>query len=104
MKNPEAPKNLQDLTSNESHGFLVGMTRRRNSEAESLIDRVDESQWIDCPMGINAQEKKKDPPRTRVQEVECDREGCGSSWSIATNVARTKNVNAPKRCSEFWRG
>jgi transposase len=68
-------KNLQDLTSNESHGFLVGMTRRRNSEAESLIDRVDESKWIDCPMGINAQEKKKDPPRTRVQEVECDREG-----------------------------
>jgi transposase len=68
-------KNLQELTSSESHGFLVGMTRRRNSEAESLIDRVDESKWVDCPMGINAQEKKKDPPRTRVQEVECDREG-----------------------------
>jgi transposase len=68
-------KNLQDVTSNESHGFLVGMTRRRNSEAESLIDRVDESKWIDCPMGINAQEKMKDPPRTRVQEVSCDREG-----------------------------
>jgi transposase len=67
-------KNLQELTSSESHGFLVGMTRRRNSEAESLIDHVDESKWIDCPMGINAQEKKN-PPRTRVQEVECDREG-----------------------------
>ena len=68
-------KNLQELTASESHGFLVGMTRRRNSEAEKLIDRVEESKWIDCPMGINAQEKQKDPPRTRVQEVQCDREG-----------------------------
>jgi transposase len=68
-------KNLQELTAKESHGFLVGMTRRRNTEAEKLIDRVDESKWIDCPMGINAQEKQKDPPRTRVQEVQCDREG-----------------------------
>ena len=66
-------KNLQLLTAEESHGFLVGMTRRRNPEAETLIDRVEESKWIDCPMGINAQEKKKDPPRTCVQEVKCDR-------------------------------
>jgi len=68
-------KNLELLASNESHGFLVGMTRRRNPEAETLIDRADESKWIDCPMGINAQEKAKDPPRTRVQEVQCDRVG-----------------------------
>jgi len=67
-------KNLQELMASESHGFLVGMTRRRNPEAEMLIDGVDESKWIDCPMGINAQEKKKDPPRTRVQEVKCDRQ------------------------------
>lgn len=68
-------KNLQQLTASESHGFLVGMTRRRNPEAEALIDGVDESKWIECPMGINAQERKKDPPRTRVQEVKCDRAG-----------------------------
>ena len=67
-------QNLQQLLAHESQGFLVGMTRRRNPEAETLIDRVDESKWIDCPMGINAQEKK-DPPRTRVQEVNCDRAG-----------------------------
>jgi transposase len=66
--------NLQRLREQEQHGFLVGMTRRQNPEAESLIDRVDESKWIDCPMGINAREKK-DPPRTRVQEVTCDRAG-----------------------------
>jgi len=66
--------NLEMLNENKDHGFLVGMTRRQNPEAEALIDRVDESKWVDCPMGINAREKK-DPPRTRVQEVKCDRQG-----------------------------
>jgi len=66
--------NLAMLQEKEDHGFLVGMTRRQNPEAEALIDRVDEAQWIDCPMGINAGEKKN-PPRTRVQEVTCDRAG-----------------------------
>jgi transposase len=67
--------NLKLLSEGDDHGFLVGMTRRRNPEAETLIDRVDEGKWIDCPMGINARERKKDLPRTRVQEVKCDREG-----------------------------
>lgn len=67
-------KNLEMLSETEDHGFLVGMTRRQNPEAETLIDRVDESKWIDCPMGITAREKKE-PPRTRVQEVKCDRDG-----------------------------
>jgi transposase len=50
------------------------MTRRQNLEAETLIDRVDPSKWVDSPMGINAREKN-DPPGTRVQEVTCDRQG-----------------------------
>lgn len=66
--------NLKTLQDSDEHGFLVGMTRRRNPEAETLIDRIEPSQWIDCPMGITAREKK-DPPRTRVQEVKCDRPG-----------------------------
>lgn len=66
--------NLALLQEHETHGFLVGMTRRRNAEAEALIDRLDEGKWLDCPNGISTQEKK-DPPRTRVQEVPCDREG-----------------------------
>lgn len=66
--------NLEMLMGNDDHGFLVGMTRRQNPEAETLIDRVDESKWTDCPMGTTAREKKN-PPRTRVQEVKCDREG-----------------------------
>jgi transposase len=67
--------NLELLSEKDSYGFLVGMTRRRNPEAETLIDRVDEAKWIDCPMGITAREKKHNPPRTRVQEVKCDRSG-----------------------------
>jgi transposase len=66
--------NLAALQAHEEHGFLVGMTRRQNPEAEALIDRVDATQWIDCPMGITVREQK-DPPRTRVQEVACDRAG-----------------------------
>ena len=66
--------NLETLREKEEHGFLVGMTRRQNPEAETLIDRVNESKWIECSMGINAQERKE-PLRTRVQEVPCDREG-----------------------------
>jgi len=66
--------NLARLQEKEEHGFLVGMTRRQNPEAETLLDRVDEAKWLDCPMGINAREKKE-PPRTRVQEVSCDRPG-----------------------------
>jgi len=66
--------NLAWLQDQEQHGFLVGMTRRQNPEAETLIDRVDETKWLDCPLGIGAREKK-DPPRTRVQEVACDRVG-----------------------------
>ncbi len=68
-------KNLGVLEKAEGDwGFLLGMTRRQNPEAEALIDRVDESRWIDCQVGITAQEKSE-PPRTRVQEVPCDRAG-----------------------------
>jgi transposase len=57
-------------------GFLIGMTRRQNPEAEALIDRVQEDRWLDCPVGINAREKQPaERPRTRVQEVACDRQG-----------------------------
>lgn len=70
-------KNLKAvLDADGDWGFLLGMTRRQNPEAETLIDRVEETAWIDCPMGITAREKKPDnQPRTRVQEVKCDRDG-----------------------------
>jgi transposase len=60
----------------DAWGFLVGMTRRQNPEVESLIDRASEAAWLECPGGINTQEKPEDRrPRTRVQEVPCDRLG-----------------------------
>jgi transposase len=70
-------KNLETLIQADGDwGFLVGMTRRQNPEAETLIDRVQEDRWIECPAGINAREKKPaQQPRTRVQEVKSDREG-----------------------------
>lgn len=52
-------KNRQVLEKAEGEwGFLVGMTRRQNPEAETLLDRVDEKKWTDCKAGITAQEKK----------------------------------------------
>lgn len=70
-------KNVDLLTTTDGDwGFLVGMTRRQNPEAEVLIDRVREDRWIECAVGVNAREKKpEDRPRTRVPEVSCDREG-----------------------------
>jgi transposase len=55
-------------------GFLLGMTRRQNPEAEALIDQIAESRWLECPGGVNVQEASQ-PPRTRVQEVACKRAG-----------------------------
>jgi transposase len=69
--------NLKSLRADDgSRGFLVGMTRRQNPEAELLIDRVLPEKWVECEMGINAREQPpEDRPRTRVQEVVCDRAG-----------------------------
>jgi transposase len=61
-------ENIESLTKNQ-HGFLVGIKRRRNAELDAWLDAVDDTKWIDCPGGINAQERKTDPLRTRAQEV-----------------------------------
>jgi transposase len=51
------------------HGFVVGLDRRRNGELKGWLDLLDDTKWVDCPGGINAQERRTDPPRTRAQEV-----------------------------------
>src|SRR4051794_21350555 len=53
----------------DGHGYLIGMKRRRNAELDGWLQKVDESKWLDCPVGITAREKKENPPRTRVQEI-----------------------------------
>ena len=68
-------KNLDVLQTAEGEwGFLLGMTRRQNPEAEALIDRVVEDRWLDCASGINGQEATV-KQRTRVQEVSGERAG-----------------------------
>ena len=61
-------ENIESITKDQ-HGFLVGITRRRNAKLDVWLDAVDDTKWIDCPGGINTRERKTDPPRTRVQEV-----------------------------------
>jgi transposase len=60
--------NLQALR-RDGHGYLVGLKRRRNAQLDRWLQSLDDSAWLDCPMGITAREKKTNPPRTRVQEV-----------------------------------
>jgi len=61
-------ENLEALRG-DGHGYLVGLRRRRNAQVDAWLQQVDEAQWIDCPGGINARERKK-PLRTRVQEID----------------------------------
>jgi transposase len=52
----------------EGHGYLVGLRRRRNSQVDAWLQQVEEANWVDCPGGISARERKQ-PLRTRGQEV-----------------------------------
>ena len=61
-------ENLESLKRAE-HGFVVGLDRRRNSELKGWLDLLDDTKWVACPVGINAQERQTEPPRTRAQEV-----------------------------------
>ncbi len=60
--------NIESIT-REEQGFLVGVKRRRNPQIDGWLEAVDETKWVTCPGGINTQERKTDPPRTRAQEV-----------------------------------
>jgi transposase len=61
-------ENIESITKDQQ-GYLVGIKRRRNAKLDAWLDAVDDTKWIDCPGGINARERKTDPPRTRAQEV-----------------------------------
>src|SRR5262249_55760304 len=61
-------ENLESLK-RAQHGFVVGLDRRRNSELKGWLDLLDDTKWVNCPVGINAQERQTDPPRTQAQEV-----------------------------------
>src|SRR5271169_138683 len=67
-------ENLESITQDQQ-GFLVGLKRRRNAKLRQWLNAVDETKWVNCPCGINAQERQTDPPRTRAQEVASGIEG-----------------------------
>lgn len=62
--------NLEALRQ-DGHGYLVGLKRRRNTELDGWLQQLDETAWVECPVGITAREKSV-PPQTRVQEVAKD--------------------------------
>jgi transposase len=61
-------ENIEAIT-RDQQGFLVGVKRRRNPQIDGWLEAVDETKWVTCPGGINARERKTNPPRTRAQEV-----------------------------------
>src|SRR4051812_17550486 len=61
-----ADANIESIT-RDQQGFLVGIERRRDAKLDAWLDAVDETKWVECPGGINARERKTDPPRARAQ-------------------------------------
>jgi hypothetical protein len=61
-------ENLGALKSS-GHGFVIGLNRRHNRELKEWLGLLNESKWVNCPAGINAQERKSDSPCTRAQEI-----------------------------------
>jgi transposase len=61
-------ENIAALEEDEQ-GWLVGLKRRRNADLDAWLQKIDETKWLDCPVGITTREKKENPPRTRVQEI-----------------------------------
>ena len=98
--------NLKTLQgSDDEWGFLVGMTRRQNPEAETLIDRVNEAAWLECREGSTRRRSR----RTAVPEHACRKcrtigPECGSSWSTVTSVGRMSSGCARRPCSGCERG
>jgi hypothetical protein len=56
------------LLRQRGQGYLVGLKRRRNAQANRYIQAAAQGWWQECPVGITAREKEK-PPRTMVTEV-----------------------------------
>jgi len=65
-------QNIDRLKSG-GHGYVVGRNRRRSGEVFDYIQRAT-GPWIECPVGITAQEKSPSP-KTLVQEVACNEPG-----------------------------
>ena len=65
--------NLKQIAE-QGQGYLVGLRRRCNPQVDGWLRKIAEEAWVDCPGGINTQERAK-PLRTRVQEIDSGEEG-----------------------------
>lgn len=89
-------KNLDDLRT-RGHGYVVGRNRRRSGEVFDYIQRAT-GPWIECPVGVTANEKAN-PPKTLVQEVPSNEDGVRvfvvhSEERLAfENAQRTKSMD-----------
>ena len=81
----------------DGHGYLVGMKRRRNAELDGWLQKVDEAKWLDCPVGITAREKKENPPRTRVQEIDLGAATAADADAATDETAGTEPAASPRR-------
>lgn len=63
-----------ELLRSKGQGYVVGLERRRRPEVDRYLQSVDETRWIDCPVGITAAEKAS-PPKTQIQEVDSHKPG-----------------------------
>ena len=61
-------ENLESFA-RDGQGYLIGVKRRRNQNLQEWLAAIDDRKWTVCPVGINARERKVDPPRTQAQEV-----------------------------------
>jgi len=64
--------NLKEMTG-QGQGYLVGLKRRCNPQVDGWLQKIQEKAWVDCPGGINTQERAE-PLRTRVQEIDSGEE------------------------------
>ncbi|HMK86226.1 MAG TPA: IS1634 family transposase [Steroidobacteraceae bacterium] len=55
------------LLRDRKQGYLVGLQRRQRARVDGFIAKAT-GPWIECPVGLTAQEKAA-PPKTLVQEV-----------------------------------
>ena len=81
----------------DGHGYLVGIKRRRNAELDGWLQKVDEAKWLDCPVGITAREKKENPPRTRVQEIDLGAATAADADAATDETAGTEPAASPRR-------
>ena len=96
--------------SGDGVGFLLGLVRRRNPEAETLIDRAT-GEWRVCAGASTFASQALTRPRRAFRRFPATGKAYGSSSSIATNDEPTSSACVSSPCGgrvppwiRSWRG